>query len=179
MNVIIIYDSYFGNTLKVAEMYQKEFLASKQQAEIKHVDQTGPKDIEDRDLIIVGSPTRGFRESSAMMSFLRRKDLRFSNKNVFVFDTRISPEDVKSKLLRQMMKWFGYAASNMEKRLKKHGATIVMPAIGYPVVSSEGPVKPEVAFMIEIDVRKLINPNDDKTIAGATDEEAKTNPKTT
>ncbi len=156
MKVLIIYDSYFGNTLKVAEMYQSEFSTLNQVAAIKHCGQCVPEDIDNADLIILGSPTRGFRESPAMMSFLKRKDIKYSGKKVFVFDTRISPQDIKSGLLKQLMKWFGYASLHMEKRLKKLGATVVMPAIGYPVVSSEGPVKPEVAFMVAIDAQKII-----------------------
>lgn len=55
------------------------------------------------------------------------------------------------------MKRFGYAATNMEKRLKKNGVEVVMPATGYPVVSVEGPLKSEVASMIENDAQRLLS----------------------
>ena len=155
MEILIIYDSFYGNTLKVAEMFQSEFAVLGLQAEIRHVEQTRPEDFEERELIVIGSPTRGFRESQAMAAFLKNKEFPFANKRFFVFDTRISLEDIRSRLLKKMMPWFGYAAQHMEKQLAKRKATIVKPAIGYPVVSSEGPIKPEVAYMIEIDAKKL------------------------
>ncbi|MGI6392407.1 MAG: flavodoxin family protein [Candidatus Izemoplasmatales bacterium] len=157
MEIIIIYDSYFGNTLKVAEMFQSEFATGNYHALIKHCGQASLEDIQRSKLVLLGSPTRGFRESPAMMSFLKRKDICLKDKRVFAFDTRISIIDIKSKLLRRLMKRFGYAATNMEKRLKKNGVEVVMPATGYPVVSVEGPLKSEVASMIENDAQRLLS----------------------
>ena len=97
--------------------------------------------LKDFDLLLVGSPTRGFRPTPAIMEWLKSLPSgALSGKRAAAFDSRISPDKVKSGALRLMMKKFGYAAPDIEKELKKKGASIAAPPEGFFVEESEGPL---------------------------------------
>lgn len=157
MDVLVVYDSFYGNTLRVAELYQQEFAGKGISVEVKHVSKIEPEDINNRKLLIFGSPTRAFRETPDIRKLLMKKTLPFNNRPFFVFDTRINPEDTNSRLLKRMVKWFGYASDHMEKILLKRGASRICEATGYHVMSSEGPLKPDVTAKVSQHVDQLVN----------------------
>ncbi len=157
MKALIVYDSFFGNTLKVAEMFQKELEHKKAQVELAHVTKVDFDALSKNDILIFGSPTRGFRATQPMVLLLKNKNINYENKQTFVFDTRIDLEDIKSKLLRKMINSLGYATQNMEKILKKRKALPIIDCEGYGVVSSEGPLKPDVSYRVEAAVTRLLD----------------------
>lgn len=136
MKTLVIYDSVFGNTQKLAEA-MAEGLDSK----AVRVADAGGVSLADTDLLLVGSPTRAFRPTPALMEWLKALPSgALSGKRAAAFDSRISPDKVKSGALRLMMKKFGYAASDIEKELKKKGASVASPPEGFFVEESEGPL---------------------------------------
>ncbi len=156
MKALIVYDSFYGNTLKAAEMFQKELELKKVKVELVHVTKVDFEAFAQNDILIFGSPTRGFRATQPMSLLLKNKNIIYENKHTFVFDTRIDLNDIKSKFLKKLIKSFGYATQHMEKMLKKRGALPVIDAEGYGVVSSEGPLKPDVANQVEATVSRLL-----------------------
>ncbi|MBU1145745.1 MAG: flavodoxin domain-containing protein [Firmicutes bacterium] len=156
MNIFIIYDSFYGNTLKVTELIKDEFIAKGHKVSYKHVDKVEQDDFIEKDYVIFGSPTRGFRPSPSMSAFLKSKVFCFTNQEVFVFDTRIDYIDIKSRFLKRMMKCFGFAADHMKKTLEKRNATVLQEPKGFFVVSSTGPLKPEVSYQIELWVDEIL-----------------------
>ena len=152
MKVLIVYDSFFGNTLKVGEMFQKEFLTRNHEVELVHVAKADLATFDNHDLFLIGSPTRGFRASQPIKLLLTDKEISFTSKPLFLFDTRIDPIDIRSKLLRKMIGTFGFAIDHMLKLLGKRKAGTIIGAKGYPVITSEGPLKPEVGYQVEMDV---------------------------
>lgn len=141
MNILIVYDSFFGNTEKIAQV-MKEALDSEEQVELIHVKDIKPEHLIRLKLLIVGSPTRGFKATPAINTFLNSippKGLK--GINVTAFDTRISTTDVNSRVLNVLVKMFGYAAEPMAAKLvKKSGSLIIQPE-GFIVKDSEGPLK--------------------------------------
>ncbi len=136
MKTLIVYDSVFGNTQKLAE-------AMASSPDIKAVRATDASGLAlaDCDRLLVGSPTRGFRPTPAITEWLRSLPVgALSGKRAAAFDSRISTDKVKSGALRLMMKKFGYAAPDIEKELKKKGAVIATPPEGFFVDESEGPL---------------------------------------
>ena len=57
------------------------------------------------------------------------------------FDTRISTDDIKSRVLGFMVNMFGYAARPISEKLRKKGAQIVVAPEGFFVKDTEGPLK--------------------------------------
>ena len=141
MKALIIYDSFFGNTEKIAQAIG-ETLSSSMEVEVCKVSEVKQEQLKEINLLLVGSPTRGFMPSPAIKKFLRSiHSDGLKNIKAAAFDTRISEDDVKSRFLRFLMKLFGYAAEPISKKLKIKGAEIVIAPGGFCVKDTEGPSK--------------------------------------
>ncbi len=154
MNILIIYDSYFGNTKQVALDYQaeleKEFFVT-----VTKVTELVKANISQFDILIFGAPTRAFNISKQMRKVLMNKTFNFADKAVFVFDTRTDEGQMKKKFLKGLMNRFGYAAEKMEKILKKQNANIIMPYKYYFVEDVEGPLEAKLIEKVKADTKKL------------------------
>jgi flavodoxin I len=136
-----VYDSYFGNTQKVAEAVCKAF-GSKDSVDLKKVGEVKPEQLNGLDLLIIGSPTRAFQPGEGMKKFLNSLPVRSLNGvKVAAFDTRIRIEDTPVAILRFFSKIFGYAAKPMIAKLVKKGGNLVVAGEGFYVESTEGPLK--------------------------------------
>ena len=141
MKILVIYDSVFGNTEKVARAIA-ESLGSRASVEILRADQVVPEQLTGLDLLVVGSPTRGFRPTEAVTGLLNRlrpKDLKGAR--VAAFDTRFKADEIDSAGLRFVVKTGGYAAKRIADRLKNAGGNLVVPPEGFYVADTEGPLK--------------------------------------
>jgi flavodoxin len=141
MKGLIVYDSYFGNTEKIA-IHLHESLKDTHEVKLVKVHNVEKEDIKNLEFIVVGSPTRAFKATKAVMDFIRKipKDGLLGVKSV-AFDTRMNTKDVNSKILNALVNVFGYAAEPIGKALVGKGGTVVIPPEGYYVTDSEGPLK--------------------------------------
>ena len=141
MKAIIIYDSVFGNTEKVALAINKAFTGDKGSGTFR-VGHIQPDQLKDVDLLIIGSPTRKFQATPASKEFIKNIP-RGSLKGVKVaaFDTRISTDDIQSGFLKWMMNFFGYAAGPLARRLQRKGGQLIADPEGFIVQGTEGHMK--------------------------------------
>ncbi len=70
MKTLVVYDSFFGNTEKIAMAISKTFGNTKEVTICKAVN-VKPNMLDGLDYLIVGSPTRAFSPSPATKSFLK------------------------------------------------------------------------------------------------------------
>ena len=141
MKALIIYDSVFGNTEKIAQAISSS-LGSKENVETLRVSEVRPEKLIGLELLIVGSPTRVFIPTKAIMNFLNKIPLNgLKGVKVAAFDTRISTVDANSRLLNILVKLFGYAAKPIADRLEKKEGSLIIPPEGFFVKDSEGPLK--------------------------------------
>ncbi len=141
MKTLIVYDSFFGNTEKVAQAIGNS-LGSKENVETLRVSEVKPEQLIGLELLIVGSPTRVFKPTKAIMGFLNKIPLNvLKGVKVAAFDTRISTVDVNSRFLNILVKLFGYAAKTIAYKLEKKGGSLIIPHEGFFVKDSEGPLK--------------------------------------
>jgi flavodoxin len=141
MKAVILFDSYFGNTEKVAHAIA-DSLAGKAEVQVVRVSEVKPEQLEGIELLIVGSPTRGFRPSEATLAFFNNLPSgSITGIHAAGFDTRIDPAGVTSKMLKFLMKSFGYADKVIISELQKKGASLVSIGQGFIVKDSEGPLK--------------------------------------
>jgi len=139
MNVLVVYDSYFGNTGKVAHKIA-ETLGEKIPV-IRAGDVTNDM-FTGLDLLVLGSPTRAFRPSDATKVFLGKLDRgQLKGVKVAAFDTRMNPDKIGNPILKFMAGIFGYAAKPMADKLVRRGGELVGEPIGFEVVESEGPLR--------------------------------------
>jgi len=138
MKILVVYDSYFGNTEKVAQAIG-EALGD---AEVKRPGDVKAGELSELDILVVGSPTRGFRPSDGIKSFLKEiPSGGLKGVKVASFDTRIAREDTGNPVLRFMIGIFGYAAKPIRDNLSKKGGEPLGEPVGFIVLGTEGPLK--------------------------------------
>jgi flavodoxin I len=144
MKVLVIYDSYFGNTRQVAETVAGALCEAYPLAavDVVRAQDATAEHLRGVDLLVVGSPTRAFRPSPGISAFLKQlSPTQLKGVKAAAFDTRINPADTKSAFLKLMVSLFGYAAPIIEKQLARKGVELAGPAEGFEVGDTEGPLK--------------------------------------
>ena len=145
MKVLVIYDSVYGNTEQIARAIG-DALGSHMDVEVLQVSDVQPQQLTGLDLLIVGSPTHGFRPTAAIRNLLETIPMNgLKGAKVAAFDTRISMNYVDSPILRfagrLVVGLFGYAAKPIADRLKEKEGELAIPPEGFFVEGTEGPLK--------------------------------------
>lgn len=131
MNYLVIYFSKFGNTQSVAETIA-ERLASGGTGRTISSDQLTADDLEEPDLVVMGSPTHRMNLPEAVrpvLEALPRGVLK--GKRVAAFDTSY-----------KMSAWLARftAAKKLDRKLRKLGGKRILPPETFFVVDREGPL---------------------------------------
>jgi flavodoxin len=139
MTALVLYESFFGNTQKVAETIAE---ALGDAVRLEPVDRSTPELIAAADLVVVGSATRAFNPCPATSSFLNRlKAGSLAGKKVAAFDTRMDVTTVNNGFLTFMAGLFGYAAEKIDRRLTRRGGSRAGTPAGFMVEGTEGPLR--------------------------------------
>ena len=130
MKALIVYDSMYGNTEKIAKSIGGAITGD---VEVLRVSEADPSDLKTIDLFIVGSPTYGGRPTPAIRDFINKvPQSSLQGIKAAAFDTRLST---------RMVKILGYAASKIASSLKKKGANLITEPEGFFVEGGKGPLK--------------------------------------
>lgn len=141
MKALIIYDSVFGNTEQIARAIGAA-LVPHMQVETLRVSTVRPEQLTECQLLIVGSPTRGFRPTEGVTNFLKGLSIvALKGIKVAAFDTRFAISDIKSSFVKILVRVGGYAAKPIADRLKKKGGSLIAPPEGFFVKDIEGPLE--------------------------------------
>ena len=133
MKTLVVYESMFGNTEKIA-LAIASAIGESGQVKAVRANIVSPADREKIDLLILGTPTQGGRPLPAIKNFLDNLPPHaLKNIGVTSFDTRMTMWVAKA---------FGYPASHLAEALVEKGGRLVMPAEGFIVTDREGPLKP-------------------------------------
>lgn len=136
MKTLVVYDSVFGNTAKIAAQ-----IAQALDSEAVQLDRVNKSLLADVELLVVGSPTRAFKPTSNMIAWIQGlTSNQLWQAKVATFDTRIDTRKTKNIMLR-FVDLMGYAAPWLGKNLAAKGFAIVKPGEGFYVEASEGPLK--------------------------------------
>jgi flavodoxin I len=131
MNTLIIYDSTFGNTEKIAQAIA-DISAEQGSVRTLRVSKVQSSDLEGVDLLVLGCPTHKRKPTDGVRAFLdcvSRRSLK--GISAVVFDTRYR----KPRLLT------GSAARRLAKSLRKAGAFLLTSPQSFFVASREGPLE--------------------------------------
>ena len=130
MKYLIVYDSTYGNTEKIARAIGAALTG---EVKVQKAGDVNIAELASYDLLVIGSPTYGGRPMPTVADFLGKiPDDAVKGKNVAAFDTRIPTK---------FAKLFGYAADRIAKSLKDKGANLMVPAEGFFVNGKSGPLK--------------------------------------
>ncbi|NHJ22859.1 MAG: FprA family A-type flavoprotein [Candidatus Lokiarchaeota archaeon] len=136
--VLILYDTVFGNTRRVAMALSRGLEAGNFYVDCSSILSVELGEIVDYDVIGIGGPTHFHGSSKEMKSFLGRlKDLKMENKRGFVFETRGD------------FRFAGSAANKIMKILRKMRMKIMYPVITGIVLEKEGPLQSKTLERIE------------------------------
>lgn len=137
MKILLVYDSVFGNTEKIAQT-----IAAALGVEAVPVNQVEAGQLRGMELLVVGSPTRGFRPTESISKLLNALPKNhLAGIQVAAFDTRIALETISSSALRFMVDKGGYAASTIAKALEKKSGKLLATPEGFLVTGEQGPLK--------------------------------------
>jgi flavodoxin I len=141
MKAMVVHDSVFGNTEKVAQAIGQA-LGSPEDVKVVQVSDAKPEQLVGLTLLIVGSPTRQFSPTGATIGFLKSIPKHgLKGVKVAAFDTRFTESAIeKVRILAFFVKIFGYAAKPIADRLQKKGGEMVVPPEGFYVGDTEGPL---------------------------------------
>ncbi|HEY76301.1 MAG TPA: flavodoxin [Thermoflexia bacterium] len=131
MNTLIICDSEFGNTYRIAEAIA-EVMGRVGPVRLLRAGEFGPGALEGVNLVLVGGPTHRHTISKRLKAVLKsmpRKALR--GVPVAAFDTRY-----------RMPRWkSGSAASVAARKLRSRGGRQIVPPESFFVAAREGPLE--------------------------------------
>jgi len=132
MKALIVYDSVYGNTEKIAKAIAGAITPSNE-VKVLRAGEANPSESESIDLLIVGSPTQGGRPTPAIQEFLDKvSESAIKGINIAASDTRLSTRWVRV---------FGYAAGRIADNLKGKGGNLVASPKGFFVKGRQGPLK--------------------------------------
>lgn len=118
---IVLYDSNYGNTRKIAES-----IAGELKCEVESISDFCIDKLSDYDFLILGSPIIGWMPTVRMQDFLTKiKESNLDKLKATTFDTRV-------KLFIH-----GDAMQKMAKRLKDDGVEIVYDSMAFYVSNSK------------------------------------------
>ena len=130
MKALIVYDSVYGNTEKIAQSIGGAISGD---VKVLRAGEVHLSELESIDFLIVGAPTWGGRPTPAIQDFLKKvSEPAIKGINVAAFDTRISTK---------LVGIFGYAAGKIARSLKTKGGTLVASPEGFFVKGTKGPLK--------------------------------------
>ena len=140
MKALIIYDSRFGNTEKIARAIG-EAITLLGEVKVVKVGDANPSELSSIDFLVVGSPTHAGGATRAVKEFLRKIPANaLENVRVASFDTRFSAKD-KGLGTRIVLGIFRYAAGRIATILEYKGGYLATEPQGFIVEDSEGPLK--------------------------------------
>jgi flavodoxin I len=132
MKALIVYNSVYGNTEKIARAVAEAIMPS-YEVKVLGAGEANPSELASIDLLIVGSPTHGGRPTPAVQEFFNKVTKpALQGINVAAFDTRITTK---------LAGVFGYAAGRIARNLKGKGGTLIASPEGFFVTSTKGPLK--------------------------------------
>ena len=130
MKVLVVYDSAYGNTEKIAKAIAGALAGEVSVVRAKEVDPSG---LQPAGALIVGSPTQGGTMTQPIQDFLSRvPETSIKGTKVAAFDTRMAGRFVKM---------FGFAAEKIAKNLEARGGNLISPPEGFIVKGRKGPLK--------------------------------------
>ncbi len=130
MKTLVIYDSKYGNTQKIAEAVAA---ALPGEPDLLHVKDASPEMLPGYKLAVIGAPTHGAGPSDPVKAFLdqlRPEDL--TNTRFAAFDTRMR---------WFILRFFGFAAPKILRRIKQLGGKVVGRPGDFFVSGGEGPLE--------------------------------------
>jgi menaquinone-dependent protoporphyrinogen IX oxidase len=138
MKGIVVYDTSYGNTKKIAETIAETLKEPGIEVDLFYVKDVKKLSAKDYDFLVLGSPTRFGTMSFAIRGFLGKvKAGEWMNKPFTAFDTE-NPENIE-KARAEKKEWS--AAEKIADKLKDKKMNQLLPVLKALVIGQKGPLK--------------------------------------
>jgi len=132
MKGVVVYDTSYGNTKKIAETIAETLKESGIEIDLFDVEDVKKLSAKDYDFLVLGSPTRFGTMSFAIRGFLGKvKSEEWMNKPFTAFDTE-NPENLEKK------EWS--AAEKIAAKLRDKKMNQLLPVLKALVLGQKGPL---------------------------------------
>jgi len=132
MKGLVVYDTSYGNTKKIAETIAETLKESGMEVDLFDVKNVKKLSAKDYSFLVLGSPTRFGTMSFAIRGFLGKvKKEEWMNKPFTAFDTE-NPENIEKKE--------GSAAEKIAEKLKDKKMNQLLPVLKAVVLGQKGPL---------------------------------------
>ena len=151
MKAIIVYDSIYGNTKNIATVIVSVIeKANPGQVQVFPVGQVKPGQLENSELLLIGSPTHGALPTEAIQNLLTQLGApQQAGARAIAFDTRLT--------WRFLERWGGFAAEKMAASLIEKGWNLLTKPEGFFVGGlKKGPMKKGEADRAAVWARGLV-----------------------
>ena len=133
MKGIVVYDSSYGNTKKIAETISETLKESGIEVDTFYVKDVKKLSVKDYNFLVLGSPTKFGTMSFTVKGFLGKvKSEEWMNKPFAAFDTE-NPENIERKE--------GSAAEKIAEKLKDKQMNLQLPVLKAVVLGQKGPLQ--------------------------------------
>lgn len=141
MKGVVVYDTYYGNTRKVAEAIVEQIKTEGHDAELRSVRERYPSPPEG-DFMFVGSPIRMAKVPGRTRRFVKALDREaWKNKPMAVFVTVLPPaENAPEKQKARAQKWVFSGGPKLRDLAKARGLNVVDKVLHVPVKDMKGPL---------------------------------------
>ncbi len=147
MKGIVVYDTSYGNTKKIAETIAETLKESEIEVDLFDVKDVKRLSAKDYHFLVLGSPTKFGTMSFAIRFFLGKvKSEEWMNKPFAAFDTE-NPENMEKK------EWS--AAEKISEKLRDKKMNQLLPVLKAAVLGQKGPLKGGEIDRTKDYVRKL------------------------
>ncbi len=137
MKGVVIYDTSYGNTKKIAETIAGTLAESGLEANLYYVKDVKKLSGKDYDFFVLGSPTKFGTMSFTVKSFLGKvKSEEWVNKPFATFDTE-NPENIEQSKI-QNKEWS--AAEKIAEKLREKQMVQLLPVLKAQVIGQKGPL---------------------------------------
>jgi len=137
MKGIVVYDTSYGNTKKIAETIAETLKESGMEVDLFHVKDLKKLSAKDYSFLVLGSPTKFGTMSFAVKSFLNKvKNEEWTNRPFAAFDTE-NPENVE-KARAENKEWS--AGEKIAAKLKDKKMNQLLPVLKALVLGWKGPL---------------------------------------
>jgi menaquinone-dependent protoporphyrinogen IX oxidase len=137
MKGIVVYDTSYGNTKKIAETIAETLKESEIEVDLFYVKDVKKLSAKNYDFFVLGSPTKFGTMSLAIRFFLGKvKSEEWMNKPFAAFDTE-NPENIEQSRI-QNKEWS--AAEKIAQKLKDKKMNQLLPVLKALVTGQKGPL---------------------------------------
>jgi menaquinone-dependent protoporphyrinogen IX oxidase len=138
MKGIVVYDTSYGNTKKIAETISESLKESGVEVDLFHVKDVKKLNAKDYTFLVLGSPTKFGTMSLAIRFFLGKvKSEEWMNKPFAAFDTE-NPENIERARIENK-EWS--AAEKVAEKLKDKKMNQLLPVLKAVVLGQKGPLQ--------------------------------------